>query len=132
MAAEMIQVVPLVDAQRTVAAVWAAENWDGHSVGLSGEVGPGQWLPSTWRMFSSRPVSWASSQSTAARIEQERVGLAEVKWILARLKGLGLEESAWSVGLVHNAGYGNVKAGLAEPRHRAFADRVQAIYGDTK
>lgn len=128
LAAEVVAPQVGIDSQRAWRAIRAVENWDGRSVGRSGEVGPGQWLPGTWRMFSERPLSWAIGKSIECRTEQERVGVKEVEWIRARLPKLGLGDSVWAIGLVHNAGYGHVAAGLVETRHRAFADRVRAVY----
>lgn len=117
-----------IDSRRAARAIRAVENWDGRSVGRSGELGPYQMLPSTWAMFSKRPLWWAWSGRPECRLEQDDVAMREVDWIRARLKKLDLGDSVWAIGLVHNAGYGHVTAGLVETRHRAFADRVRAVY----
>lgn len=117
-----------IDSRRVARAIRVVENWDGRSVGKSGELGPYQMLPSTWCMFSKRPLWWAWSAQPECRLEQDDAAFREVEWIRARLPKLGFGDSVWAVGLVHNAGYGHVAAGLAEPRHRGFADRVRAVY----
>lgn len=127
-AGEIVAPVVALDSKRVAREIRLVENWDGKSVGDSGEVGPWQFLPTTWKQFSDRPIWWASSFNLTCQAEQERVAIAEVEWIRARLPRLGLSESAWAIGLVHNAGYGRVRRRQSEPRHRAFADRVREIY----
>lgn len=116
-----------VDVERVVAAIATVENSAGR-VGAAGERGVLQFLPSVWRMYSARPLSWASGSAPEMRIEQARVARVHVDWIRARLAGLGLADSAWSVALVHNAGYGRVRERRVLPRHRDFAERVSNVY----
>jgi hypothetical protein len=118
-----------VDADRVARAIAVVEDAQGR-IGAAGEQGELQFLPVVWRMYSPRPVSWATGSAVEMRAEQRRVAQAHVAWICARLARLGLEESAWSVALVHNAGYGRVRDRRVLPRQRDFAERVANIYAD--
>ncbi len=116
-----------VDVERVVRAIVVVEDSAGR-VGAAGERGELQFLPGVWRMYSKKPFAWAQGSAPEMRLEQAKVARLHVDWIVARLARLGLSESAWSVGLVHNAGYGRVRGGRVLRRHRDFADRVSNIY----
>jgi hypothetical protein len=116
-----------VDVDRVIQALAAVENSAGR-VGAAGERGELQFLPAVWRMYSQRPFAWAQGSAPEMRREQARVARAHVAWIMARLPRLGLSESARSVALVHNAGYGRVQRGALLPRHRDYAERVENVY----
>jgi hypothetical protein len=112
-------------------AIRDAENTPVHVIGTAGERGDWQTTEGVWRQYSSRPHAWASRHGEPYAAERRRVARAHVLWILARLARLGLPESARSVGLVWNAGYGTVRSGRRVlARHRDFADRVQNLYDD--
>ena len=123
---------PTLNLDRVKRSIRMVENWDGRSVGGSGEVGPYQIMPHVWVQFSEKPISWAYGSHPAQKAEQERVAAAIVDWIAERLTTLRLPRTARSIGLVWTAGYGNVKDRKYGKAKRDYAQRVQNIYDDFK
>lgn len=117
-----------LDLDRLVEAIRRAENSPRARIGRKGERGPWQMKPATWAMFSGRPLWWASGEAAACQVEQRAAARREVVWIRACLPELGFSESAWAIGLVHNAGFGNVHARALTPGMRDFALRVANLY----
>jgi hypothetical protein len=116
-----------VDVDRMVRALAIVENSTG-LVGAAGERGDLQFLPEVWAMYSAKPFAWAHGSRPEMRREQARVARVHVAWILARLPGLRMGDSVWSVALMHNAGYGRVRDRRWLPRQRDFAERVTNVY----
>lgn len=113
---------------RVTEAIRTVENWDGKSVGKSGELGPYQILPSVWKQFSQKPLSWAYSEFPEAKAEQTRVANALVSWIFLRLPLLNYKRSAYSIGLVYCAGYENARNNTISRAKHDYADRVYNVY----
>lgn len=111
-----------------VEAIRLVENSPRARIGRAGERGPWQMKPATWAMFSARPLWWASGEAWVCQAEQRAAAAREVAWIRAALPSLGLSESAWSIGLVHNAGYGAVHARAVSGAQWDFAVRVENVY----
>ncbi len=121
---------PKLNLARVRWAIRVVENWDGRSVGGSGELGPWQIRPAVWLQFSEKPLEWAYGSEPRHKAEQERVAGELVEWIDVRLPSLHLPRTARSIGLVWTVGYGNMRAQRISRSKRQYADRVSNSYHD--
>ena len=106
------------------------ENWDGLSIGRSGERGKYQLTRGVWKSYSTEPFWWASSPEVLHREETERVATAHIAWCRAAVCNLGLKESPYSFALVWNAGYGTVFYGRITSAQRQYAEYFENLYYD--
>jgi hypothetical protein len=104
------------------------EGWDGHSIGASDERGRYQFKPATWFHFSHRPLFWASSGRTDCLAEQDRVARRVIAEAIARLPGLGMPVSPYTIALAWNAGLGAIARREIPDRAATFAGDIQHLY----
>ena len=113
-----------VDISSAVASIKAVEHWDGWSVGAAGEHGAMQFKPKTWRHYSRRPYHWAEGRTPLERVECSRVETEYVQDLIRYCQTLGISTSIYNLGLLHNAGFDNVRLGAIQRRHRDFAQQI--------
>jgi hypothetical protein len=120
-----------IDLAKMVETIRMVEN--STSTGRAGEESPWQILPSVWRQYSKKPISWARGRSIEHRAEQRRVVLAHIAWIQDRLKSIDLaHDSPYNIALVWCAGFETVRLGRASAAKRDYAGRAQNIYESLK
>jgi hypothetical protein len=97
-------------------------------VGKAGERSEWQITSAVWRELSAFPFASASRSEPIYRAETQRVARKHLQWVLTALKGLGLPETPYSVGLVWNAGYGTIARRSLKSRHVSYAQRCENFY----
>ncbi len=117
-----VEIIAAIHALRTV------ENWDGFSVGASGERGALQWKAVIWSKFSSQPHRVCEGKTLADRAEVRRVETLYIKELILECRYLGLAPDITNIALLHGIGYPNVRAGNISAAKRDFAARVANIY----
>jgi hypothetical protein len=96
--------------------------------GPSGEVGPYQMMPSTWRDYSNNSPSIARTKE--GQVEAIRVAEAHYNQIVKFLDKNNRVVNAYNIALCWNAGTGNFKRGTYSTRHKDYAGRVLYILYD--
>lgn len=124
-------VEPAIEIDRLIHAIKQIENWDGYSIGKSGERGALQWKEATWRQFSSQPHVWAELRGPSfVLVHRTNVERNYARWLVKAVSRLYLAPTVYNVGLLHNAGYGNVKRGRITDQQDDFAIRLMNVYYD--
>lgn len=115
------------DLPRMIETIRMVEN--SATTGRAGERSPWQILPSVWRQYSTKPLSWASGRRPEHLAEQLRVVNAHLDWIRAQLSSAGLDaNSPYNIALVWGAGWETVRKGRTSEAKRDYAGRAQNIY----
>lgn len=112
--------------QRVIATI---ETGDDHSaIGSSGERSRFQFMERTWNQYTDKPFQKATSHPDLA----DEVFRKHFEWSKRALRTLDLEVSAYTLALLHNAGYGTIQRDSVLPRHRDYAQRASALYNSLK
>lgn len=111
-----------------IRAIKQAENWDGHSVGAAGERGPMQFLPDVWAAITLRPFYMAERRNAAACVVADYVERKHIERLIHFCDYLHRPATAYSIGLLHNAGFAHVRDHTASAAKKDFAQRVQNLY----
>ena len=111
-----------VDEARMLWALVQVENWDGRTAGRSGEWGPLQIKPATWRQFSKVP------QRRATVEEVQRVALCHLRNCTDGLRRTGLPVTPYWVALVWRAGLRNLQRHTVKREWRNYAERAENCY----
>ncbi len=88
-------------------------------IGRRGELGPFQFRPAVWHMYTQKPFELA-----ADRAEAQLVAEQHFEWIKKGLERNKLEVTPYHVGLVWNAGLRATLNGRASAQSRYYAERV--------
>ena len=122
-----------IDIPRLTRAIAMVENWDGHSVGKSGERGRLQFKEATWKQFSRHPHKWADCILDLHLRHTRTVERLYLSWLINKaLPSLSLKPTVYNCAIVHNAGYGNVTHGVITAPQADFANRVANCYYDNQ
>jgi hypothetical protein len=101
-------------------AIHQVENpYDTMRIGRRGELGPFQFRPVVWRMYTQKPFSLA-----ADRTEAQAVAEMHFEWIRKGLERNRLEVTPYYIGLVWNAGLQATLNGRASATSLHYAQRV--------
>jgi len=116
----------------TVAAAGASERWrtlqainwvenprNSTKVGPRGELGPYQFRPPTWRMYTSKPFALAAQRETA-----DEVAVQHYEWIRRGLLSAGFKPTPYRIALVWNAGLDQVVNDRVPASAYAYAEQV--------
>ena len=114
------------------AAAYGAERWEtlqainwvenphnSTRVGAHGELGPYQFRPATWRMYTKKPFSLAVQRETA-----DDVAVRHYEWIKRGLERNGIEATPYNIALAWNAGLDQVVNGRAPSAAYDYASQV--------
>jgi hypothetical protein len=90
--------------------------------GPHGELGPYQFLESTWRMYTDLPFERALDRTAS-----DEVAVRHYEWLKSALVRNGVEPTPFNIGLAWNAGIGSVLRGKAPSASRDYATRVRNL-----
>lgn len=114
------------DRWETLQAIHMIENpTNSTRLGSKGELGPYQFLPSTWKMHTKKPFVLA-----ADREEADVIAVKHYEWIKRGLERAGFEASAFRIALAWNAGLAATLRNAAPSSSHRYAARVQAVADD--
>lgn len=116
-----------VNVPHLISAIAAVENTP-VGTGPCGEISRYQITKGVWDAHSD--LEWTDENGQTD--EADRVAIAHVHWIRARLMRLGLQDTPHDIALVWKAGYGHCLAKRIRPEDRAYARRVANVYEETK
>ena len=119
---------PKLDVEKMLDAIAGAENWDGHSVGKAGEVGPWQMTPAVWRHCRG---SLRKTMQQATPSELRTAARAELMFRIATAQINHRTVTPFLCGLLWGAGVSAALNGTASEAKRAYAERVRSIYQDS-
>lgn len=91
-------------------------------VGRSGELGPYQFRPSTWKMHTKKPFHLAAN-----REEADRVAVKHYEWIRRGLERAGVPATTYRIALAWNAGLSASLRADAPRSSHDYASRVEAV-----
>lgn len=116
------------DRWETLQAIHMIENpTNSTRPGSKGELGPYQFLPSTWKMHTKKPFRLA-----ADRDEADVVAVKHYEWIKRGYEQRGMEATAYRVALAWNAGLGAALRNAAPKSSHRYAERVRNIAEELK
>jgi hypothetical protein len=109
------------DRGEILVAIHMVENpTDSVRLGSKGELGPYQFLPTTWQMHTDKPFYLAANRQEADLIAQKHFD-----WITKGLERNGVVVTAYSIALVWNAGLSATIRGKVPRSSRNYATRVE-------
>jgi len=115
-----------VDQSTLLHAIHLVENpTNSTRVGRRGELGPYQFRPTTWRMYTTKSFQLATNQE-----ESDAVAERHYAWIKEGLEKAGLEATPYRVALVWNAGLTATVSGRITSETRQYARRVENVLSD--
>jgi hypothetical protein len=94
-------------------------------VGRRGELGPYQFRPTTWRMYTTKSFQLATDQQ-----ESDIVADKHYAWIQEGLRKAGLEPTPYRIALVWNAGLTATVTGRITSHTRHYAKRVENLVAE--
>ncbi len=124
----------------TVATAAASERWrtlqafnwvenprNSTRTGPRGELGPYQFRPATWRMYTDKPFAMALQREAA-----DEVAVAHYEWLRRGLLSAGLEPTPYRIALAWNAGLDQVINDRAPASAYAYAEQVANLAAELK
>jgi hypothetical protein len=91
-------------------------------IGRHGELGPYQFRPTTWRMYTKKPFRLAGNDE-----ESDVVAAKHYDWIKRGLQQEGLEPTPYRIALAWNAGLDATVRGRVSSSSRNYATRVKNL-----
>ena len=123
---------PILDFLRLLNCIAEIENSPITYVSPSGARGTWQIQESTWKQYSQKPFSWASTFGRLEQIEARRVALAHAHWIVSQaIPALGLPSTPYTFALVWGPGYGNTQRLNLTGSNVDYAKRFENLYNDS-
>jgi len=98
---------------------WVENPHNSTRVGPHGELGPYQFRPATWRMYTKRPFALAVQREAA-----DEVAVRHYEWIRRGLQSNGIEATPYNIALAWNAGLDQVVNGRAPAAAYEYASQV--------
>ena len=117
---------PVLDCDKMLNAIKSVENWDGHSTGAAGEIGPYQILPKTFRQYST--VNRRACSPEFMRM----VCMKHLLWLVGEIRKHHHSVTPFSVALAWTAGVNAVWAKTVAEGKFGYAERCEAVYGAGK
>jgi hypothetical protein len=105
---------------RTLQAInWVENPRNSTKVGPRGELGPYQFRPPTWRMYTSKPFALAAQREAA-----DEVAVQHYEWIKRGLLSAGFKPTPYRIALVWNAGLDQVVNDRVPASTYVYAEQV--------
>ena len=133
-------ILALVAVMLGCARIFASERWEtlqainwvenpsnSAKTGPGGELGPYQFKPATWRMYTQKPFALA-----VQRQHSDDVAVRHYEWIKRSLQSSGIEPTPFYIALAWNAGLGKVVNGRAPASAYQYASQVNNLVGVLK
>ena len=98
---------------------WVENPHNSTRVGSHGELGPYQFRPATWRMYTKRPFALAIQREAA-----DEVAVRHYEWIKRGLESNGIVATPYNIALAWNAGLDQVVNGRAPAAAYEYASQV--------
>jgi len=116
------------DRGETLQAInWVENPRNSMKVGPRGELGPYQFRPATWRMYTNKPFELAAQREHA-----DEVAVLHYEWLKRGLQGAGIEPTPYTIALAWNAGLGQVINDRVPPATYAYAEQVANLAASFK
>ena len=113
---------------RTLQAInWVENPRNSLRTGPRGELGPYQFRPATWRMYTDKPFALAVEREAA-----DEVAVQHYEWIRRGLLRAGIAPTPYRIALVWNAGFDQVVNDRAPASAYAYAEQVANLVGVLK
>lgn len=106
---------------------WVENPSNSPKAGPGGELGPYQFRPATWRMYTRKPFALALQ-----RQHSDDVAVRHYEWIKRSLQSSGIEPTPFFIALAWNAGIGQVINGRAPASAYQYASQVNNLVGVLK
>lgn len=106
---------------------WVENPSNSPKAGPGGELGPYQFRPATWRMYTRKPFALALE-----RQHSDDVAVRHYEWIKRSLQSSGFEPTPFFIALAWNAGIGQVINGRAPASAYQYASQVNNLVGVLK
>jgi hypothetical protein len=106
---------------------WVENPSNSSRAGPGGELGPYQFRPATWHMYTRKPFTLALQ-----RQHSDDVAVRHYEWIKRSLKSSGIEPTPFYIALAWNAGLGQVVNGRAPASAYEYASQVNNLVGVLK
>ena len=106
---------------------WVENPFNSPKAGPGGELGPYQFRPATWRMYTRKPFALA-----VERQHSDDVAVRHYEWIKHSLLNSGINPTPFYIALAWNAGIGQVVNGRAPASAYEYASQVNNLVGVLK
>ena len=106
---------------------WVENPYNSAKAGPGGELGPYQFRPATWRMYTRKPFALA-----VERQHSDDVAVRHYEWIKRSLLNSGITPTPFYIALAWNAGIGQVVNGRAPASAYQYASQVNNLVGVLK
>lgn len=106
---------------------WVENPSNSPKAGPGGELGPYQFRPATWRMYTRKPFALALE-----RQHSDDIAVRHYEWIKRSLLSSGFEPTPFFIALAWNAGIGQVINGRAPASAYQYASQVNNLVGVLK
>ena len=106
---------------------WVENPSNSPRAGPGGELGPYQFRPATWHMYTQKPFALA-----LLREHSDDVAVRHYEWIKRSLQSSGIEPTPFFIALAWNAGIGKVVKGRAPASAYQYASQVNNLVGVLK
>jgi hypothetical protein len=106
---------------------WVENPYNSPKAGPGGELGPYQFRPATWRMYTRKPFALA-----VERQHSDDVAVRHYEWIKRSLLSSGIDPTPFYIALAWNAGLGQVVNGRAPASAYQYASQVNNLVGVLK
>ncbi len=106
---------------------WVENPYNSPKAGPGGELGPYQFRPATWRMYTRKPFALA-----VERQHSDDVAVRHYEWIKRSLLNSGINPTPFYIALAWNAGIGQVVDGRAPASAYKYASQVNNLVGVLK
>jgi hypothetical protein len=106
---------------------WVENPYNSPKAGPGGELGPYQFRPATWRMYTRKPFALA-----VERQHSDDVAVRHYEWIKRSLLSSGIDPTPFYIALAWNAGLGKVVNGRVPASAYEYASQVTNLVGVLK
>lgn len=107
----------------TLQAINWVENPTNHARrGSKGELGPYQFMPTTWSLHTRKSFNLA-----VVREHADDIAVRHYEWIRRELTGAGIDPNPYNIAMAWNCGVGAVKSGRIPRVSYHYAERVQNL-----
>ena len=106
---------------------WVENPYNSTRAGPRGELGPYQFRPATWRMYTKKPFALAVQREAA-----DDVAVRHYEWIKRGLESNGIEATPYNIALAWNAGLDQVVNGRAPASAYEYAAQVTNLVENLK